>query len=445
MDRDVEGTAERVCPDAPVPVVDEHVVRSRPGGAGLAACLAAADGRQVTLVTALANDAAGAELEEALTSHGVDVVDLGLHGPTPEKVRVTASGHPLVRIDRGGDPSEVGPPTAAVKAAIGWGGAVLVSDYGRGVASEPGVRAALETVAERVPLVWDPHPRGRPPVPGATLATPNAAEAATFAARTSDDAADMLVERASALRREWGAGAVCVTVGERGAVLVRDGEPPLAVPAEPVPRADACGAGDRFASAAACALADGADLAEAITAAVEHAGRFVAAGGWTDPLDSSYRQSAESRDATDVIARTRATGGTVVATGGCFDLLHAGHVRVLDAARALGDCLVVCLNSDASVSRLKGRGRPLVRAEDRAEVLLGLGSVDAVAVFDEDTPERLLERLRPHVWAKGADYVTGELPEKEVVERHGGHCVGLPLLAGRSTTELIRKVSGDAG
>jgi rfaE bifunctional protein nucleotidyltransferase chain/domain len=137
----------------------------------------------------------------------------------------------------------------------------------------------------------------------------------------------------------------------------------------------------------------------------------------------------------------RACGGTVVATGGCFDLLHPGHIRTLEAARALGDCLVVCLNSDASVRRLKGEGRPLVDQDDRSAVLRALRCVDAVLVFDEDTPAEALERLRPDVWAKGGDYAGRELPESTVIERWGGQVVVVPFLDGRSSTRLIQEAS----
>jgi len=133
----------------------------------------------------------------------------------------------------------------------------------------------------------------------------------------------------------------------------------------------------------------------------------------------------------------RAEGGTVVATGGCFDLLHAGHVRALQAARALGDCLIVCLNADASVRRLKGPDRPLVGERDRAAVLSGLGCVDAVAVFAEDDPSAVLRDLRPHLWVKGGDYAASELPEASVLAEWGGRALTVPYLAGRSTSALV--------
>jgi D-beta-D-heptose 7-phosphate kinase/D-beta-D-heptose 1-phosphate adenosyltransferase len=144
--------------------------------------------------------------------------------------------------------------------------------------------------------------------------------------------------------------------------------------------------------------------------------------------------------AEQVVAAVRTQGGTVVATGGCFDLLHAGHVATLRAARSLGDCLVVCLNSDRSVRRLKGADRPLVAEADRAAVLAALGCVDAVVVFDEPTPEAVLDRLRPDVFAKGGDYALSDLPEAALLASWGGQAVVLPYLPGRSTTNLVKEV-----
>jgi rfaE bifunctional protein nucleotidyltransferase chain/domain len=147
------------------------------------------------------------------------------------------------------------------------------------------------------------------------------------------------------------------------------------------------------------------------------------------------------RAAQELIAEMRARGGTVVAAGGCFDLLHAGHVSLLEAARRLGDCLVVCLNSDASVRRLKGPGRPLVQEHDRAAVLASLRCVDAVVSFDEDTPEALLSRLRPDVFAKGGDYAVARLPEARLLESWGGQAVVLPFLEGRSSSRLMEEAT----
>lgn len=458
LDHDVEGAVERLSPDAPVPVLDEARVRSRPGGAALAAALAAAEGRPVTLVTALARDVAGIELAALIERAGVELVDLGLDGVTPEKVRLRAEGgQGLLRVDRGGDggAGAVGVATAAARAAVGWAAAVLVADYGRGVAAEPGVRAALaERAADGAPIAWDPHPRSAAPPPGVLLATPNEREAAVFAPEVEGEGLPAVAARAASLRRRWGVRHVCVTRGRHGALLECGEGPPLAVPAEPLPAAgafDPCGAGDRFASRAAALLADGARCDEAVVGAVAAATRFVAAGGAarvalgrrasTGAPAPRARAAGDVAAAEAVVAATRARGGTTVATGGCFDLLHAGHVRTLEAARALGDCLVVCLNDDASVGRLKGLERPLVPARDRAAVLAALTCVDAVATFGEDTPAALLERLRPDVWAKGGDYAGAPLPEAEALARWGGRAVVLPHHAGHSTTRLIEEAA----
>jgi rfaE bifunctional protein nucleotidyltransferase chain/domain len=208
------------------------------------------------------------------------------------------------------------------------------------------------------------------------------------------------------------------------------------VPAPQIAAGDPCGAGDCFAATVAARLAAGALPSEAVRAAVEAASAFVAAGG----AGGSAPVAATTDDAVSLAAKVRRAGGTVVATGGCFDLLHAGHVRMLEQARALGDCLVVCLNSDASVRRLKGDDRPLVPQHDRAAVLQSLACVDAVAVFDEDDPRAVLRTLRPHVWAKGGDYAIAALPEARTLEEWGGRAVIVPYVAGRSTTGLITEV-----
>jgi D-beta-D-heptose 7-phosphate kinase/D-beta-D-heptose 1-phosphate adenosyltransferase len=453
LDRDVEGHSERLCPDAPVPVVDQLASRPRAGGAGLAATLAAADGNPVTLVTALAPDPAGAEIARLLLTAGVDLIDLGLDGETPEKIRVLEGGRPLLRLDRGGG-GKVGSdlPAAVLQGALETASAVLVSDYGHGVAADRRVRRALVRRPSDQPLVWDPHPRGAAPLAGTSLVTPNGVEASGLFGE--DDEAPNLGEAgklARALRQRWSVEAVAVTCGEDGAVLSLGGSDVWGFSSDPV-EGDPCGAGDRFAAEAALVLACGGDTELAVSTAVSVAAEFVAAGGAAaiappEPaaiLDAGEQGVGASplsiEPALRLAERVRRQGGAVVATGGCFDLLHVGHLKTLRTARALGDCLVVLLNGDRSVRRLKGPTRPIVGELERAAVLSALDCVDEVVIFDEDTPTDALNLLRPDVWAKGGDYAAKRLPEREAIASWGGRTAILPHLDGRSTSKLIERV-----
>jgi rfaE bifunctional protein nucleotidyltransferase chain/domain/rfaE bifunctional protein kinase chain/domain len=537
LDRDIDGSVTRIAPDAPAPVLDEASTTDRPGGAGLAALFAAGRGFDVVLITALADDAGGARLAELLAAAGVTVYGLPCAGATAEKVRLRAGGRVLLRLDRGGRDGEVpGDPTDAALAELADAAAVLVSDYGRGVARQPALRAALAGTS--APVVWDPHPRGPAAVPGVRLATPNEGELRGLTGVAADRRLASAARGAAELRRRWRAGAVAVTLGADGALLSHAAPTPLVVPVPARADGDTCGAGDRFAAAATVALAGGALVPEAVRAAVAEAATYVASGGpatvpallraASTPARADVASAAASGAASSVApggvassvapggaassvapggvassvapggavngngasangarangsrgrvavlgqpaapaarvgaeavgavavgavaARVRAGGGTVVATGGCFDLLHAGHLATLEAARSLGDCLIVCLNSDASVRALKGPERPLTGQADRARLLGALGCVDAVVIFDETTPHAVLSWLRPDVWVKGGDYAGGvenprDLPEAELVTQWGGQTVVVPYLDGRSTTGMIAAARGGAG
>ena len=457
LDADLTGRAGRLAPDAPVPVLDDLEEVRRPGGAALAAALAAGSGRDVVLVTAIADDAEGGALADLVRDAGVQLVPVGTGGTTPVKRRVRAAGQSLLRLDSGAT-GALAEPSAEALDAIREAGAVLVSDYGRGMSGVGTVRDALEQVARRAPVVWDPHPRGSRPVPGVRLVTPNRSEAAAMSAALDIDSSGLrglaaVSAHAAGLVGAWRAHAVTITLGAEGALLSHGETSPSVVPAPRVHAADTCGAGDRFASSAALALAGGAVTGEAVHHAVLAAAEFVAAGGagalflgttagTTTP--GGAPASTSSLDGLDVVTRVRAAGGTVVATGGCFDLLHAGHVATLEAARSLGDCVVVCLNSDASVRRLKGAERPLVPQADRARVLAALEPVDVVVVFDEDTPAEVLARIRPDVWVKGGDYAGADLPEAALLREWGGQSVVVPYLEGRSTTGLVTTAAARA-
>ena len=446
LDVDLVGRAGRLCPDAPVPVLDDVVEHDRPGGAALAAHLLARDGHRVTLVTALADDAGAARVRAALAPF-VRVIALRHDGQTPVKKRVRSAGQSLLRIDTGASGRLGGlPPGAAV--ALRSASAVLVADYGRGMAAHADVRAALAGLPRSVPVVWDPHRRGARPLSGLRLVTPNLDEALGALppdahGEPSSSELGRAGRAAAHLAHDWQAGAVAVTLGRRGALVSHGSGAPVVVPAPLVDCVDPCGAGDRFAATATLSLGAGALVTEAVQQAVGAASAYVAAGGasglhtaTTDP--GGGRPLDPSTPAEVLASEVRARGGTVVATGGCFDLLHAGHVESLRAARSMGDCLVVCLNSDRSVRRLKGPGRPVVPEADRMRVLLALECVDAVLVFDEDTPEAALRRLQPQVWAKGGDYSGVDLPESAVLADWGGDAVVLPYLQGRSTTNMMR-------
>jgi D-beta-D-heptose 7-phosphate kinase/D-beta-D-heptose 1-phosphate adenosyltransferase len=451
LDIDIVGVARRLSPDAPVPVLDDITEHPRPGGAALAAVMAARDGHDVTVVTAVGEDRGGRQLRRLLP--GVRVVALPYDGPTPVKRRIRSAGQSLVRLDTGSEPGRFTGIPAGLGEALAEADCVLVSDYGRGVTAEPSVRDLLKSLAGSVPLVWDPHPRGAAPVRGCSLVTPNRSEAAAFAGshrtRGAPPAHSLAETHADAvtLVRAWQARAVAVTLGHRGALLTYGSGAPAVSPAPPVHCVDPCGAGDRFAVTAALELGFDRLPSEAVAAAVRSASAYVAAGGPAGlfgpaPRSSAARGRPPARNVSVLLDRVRARGGTVVAAGGCFDLLHAGHIATLKSARSLGDCLVVCLNSDASVRRLKGRPRPLVGQDDRARVLDALECVDAVVVFDEDTPAEILELVRPDIWVKGGDYAGAEVPEAAVLERWGGQVVTLSYLPGRSTSQLARAAAG---
>lgn len=448
LDVDLSGDASRLSPDAPVPVVDVADARRRAGGAGLVARMLQQDvqeGRQgssVELVTVLSDDDAASALRTELT--GIHLVTGPSGAPTPVKTRIRAGNHPVVRFDEGCGEAPVPPVTEEMLDAVASADVVLVSDYGRGLAANEQLRNLLERMAERIPVVWDPHPSGPGPVPGVAAVTPNLGEALKAAGSAPGGRADVVraaADAATALERKWQSKAVIVTLGERGALIHRQGgsaELPHLIPAPVIGTTDPCGAGDRFCSTLALALGAGAALEEATQTAVQRAAEFLGRGGVSslgeEPEPTQLHGPAVN--ALRVARETREAGGTVVATGGCFDLLHAGHARTLSAARRLGDCLIVCLNSDESVRRLKGSQRPIMGEDDRAELLNALECVDAVFVFGEDTPEEALATLRPDIWVKGGDYSATELPESALLRSWGGQTVTVPYIPARSTTSL---------
>ena len=465
LDVDINGTATRLSPDAPVPVVDVGGVRRRAGGAGLVATLLMRDGHDVTLVTAVSDDDGAAHLRRALS--GVELLTGAPLAPTPTKTRVRIGSHPVVRFDDGCAPAPTPDCTGDMRAAIDSAEVIVVADYGRGITFNEDIRDRLTTAAHRIPVVWDPHPSGSQPVSGVSVVTPNLAEARALAKAAGlepvVDPGAGTAQAGTRLLEHWNSRAVLVTKGEAGAVLVEATGRATGIPAPRTSVADPCGAGDRLAGSLAAYLGLGVALPEAASRAVADASVFLADGGAaslavdTDAVESGpaaagphagagavvelFGNQPSRPDGVQLAAEVRAQGGTVIATGGCFDLLHAGHARTLAAARAMGDCLIVCLNSDQSVRRLKGPHRPIVSMEDRAELLLALSCVDAVVVFDEDTPEDCLEFIRPDIWVKGGDYQPDELPEARLLATWGGQCVTVPFHPARSTSGLAEALA----
>ena len=349
-----------------------------------------------------------------------------------------AAGAPLVRLDRGGDAGARGrsPPRRARRSPP----PTPSSSPTTAAAWRPASRRA-RGARRRVPLVWDPHPRGPEPVPGAPLVTPNAAEAAQFGPPwrgrgDADGRAAGCCSRALGGRRRRASRAAPRRAARRAAI-----GPPLAIPAPPA-TGDPCGAGDCFAATAALAARPG-------RAALRRRGRRRARPprpSWRPAGRAPSvraRRAAEPPDPADPFAvaeRVRAHGGTVVATGGCFDLLHAGHVRMLEAARALGDCLVVCLNSDASVAPPEGRRPAAGPARTTApRSCARCAASTASLVFEEDEPSRRSSALRPDVWVKGGDYAVARPARGGGARRLGRPTVLVPYVAGRSTTRLIEE------
>lgn len=402
LDRESRGEVKRLAPDAPVPVVSNIKESSRLGGAGLAAWLLREMDEEVVLIAPVAEDRAGREIRALCHRAGIHLHALPTQEPTRIKERLSTAEQVLMRVDRG---KEIQSPSAIpleITDFVASADAVLVSDYGGGVTSNQFIRSLIGQF--KVPVLWDPHPRGAEPVRGLTLVTPN---------RSESGAAFDPSNRACELVAQW-QSAVAITAGEAGAYLSLDGHACEHLSALRVD-GDPCGAGDAFASASIMGLAHGLDVRTSVVGAIEVASAWVQREKWNEEKE------------------------VLVATGGCFDLLHVGHIETLRAARALGDRLVVLINSDLSIRQIKGEGRPLNSAKDRARVLKALEFVDDVIIFDQLTPELAISRLRPAIWVKGGDYRSDELPETELMASWGGRVVITPYLDGYSTSAIAER------
>ncbi len=453
LDRYWDGAAARISPEAPVPVVRVGAESERPGGAGNVALGIRALGGAVTVVGLCGADAAGERLRELLGQAGVDVRATLLPGyATVTKLRVLSRHQQLIRLDFEDEEPRCDAEAllGAFRAALDEAAVVVLSDYGKGA-----LRGARDLIAAARgagrPVVVDPKGRDFERYRGAALVTPNRSEFETVVGVCGDHA--QMEERARALATRHGLDALLVTLSEEGMLLVPTGAPAVHLPARAREVFDVTGAGDTVVAVLAAALAAGADLAAGAALANVAAGIAVGKLGAAvvsapelrralRELENSHRGVLAEDALLEAVADARAHGESVVMTNGCFDLLHAGHVAYLEQARALGDRLVVAVNDDDSVRRLKGPERPLVPAGQRMEVLAALRCVDWVTAFSEDTPERLIARVGPDVLVKGGDYRAHEIAGAGAVEAAGGRVVVLPYRDGCSTSSLVGRIRG---
>ena len=449
LDRYWTGSATRISPEAPVPVVRIAGAEDRAGGAANVAANAVAVGAAATLVGLIGDDADGERLRECCEAIGIETRLQRAAERTTVKLRVLAQHHQLLRLDFETIPVvERLAVTPGLAALLPQMGAVVLSDYAKGALLNPGSWIDLAR-RHRKPVVVDPKSRDFARYAGADLVTPNSAEFEAVVGHCDSDAE--LATRGRALCRAHGLGAVLVTRGERGMSLVRaDGEP-LHLGAQARDVFDVTGAGDTVCAVVASALAAGSDLATATMLANAAAGLVVgklgtavvsnaelmAAVGTAPGDDAAAPAMLDEAQLLQQVAAARARGLRVVMTNGCFDILHAGHVRYLEQAAALGDRLLVAVNSDASVRRLKGPTRPVNDLRQRLEVLAGLRVVDWVVPFEEDTPQRLIAAVGPDVLVKGGDYRIADIAGGDDVLRRGGKVLTLPYHDGLSTTRII--------
>jgi D-beta-D-heptose 7-phosphate kinase/D-beta-D-heptose 1-phosphate adenosyltransferase len=455
LDEYVMGAVERVSPEAPVPVVRVRETEHRLGGAANVARQVAALGAKVSLAGTIGADAAGDDLLRLCAGCGIDTraVVRAAQRRTTRKLRVLGHSQQLLRMDW----EDAGPCDATVGAqllaALGTEtpDAVILSDYAKGVLT-PQIIAAITQRAGKVPVVVDPKSRDFTRYRGATTVTPNLRELEEASGRSLDPTdTDAVAAAARPLIAAVGLSAMVVTLSEHGMLVVPAEGAPIAVPASRREVFDVTGAGDTAIAVLTLSLAAGTSLAAAARLANAAAGVSVGQVGAVAVDAESIRSELTASPDAKVLARAqlaaraaswRLAGKRIVFTNGCYDLLHAGHLSLLHGAAKLGDILVLAINSDASVRRLKGPERPLVPQAERAALLAALACVDAVTVFEEDTPLATIEAVRPHVLVKGADYTAEQVVGREIVEANGGRVALVPLLPQKSTSALVERIKG---
>lgn len=458
LDEYLWGQTERISPEAPVQVVDVLREEIRPGGAGNVIHNLISLGCRVSVASVLGDDADGDRLTAMLQENriGIEGVVRVPDRITSRKTRVLASNQQMMRIDREScqpiSAEQEKQLAAHIRAVAAEFQVILISDYLKGVLT-PGLLQAVLAIGKEcgIPVVVDPKGPDFGKYRGATLLTPNRKEALA-AARVSTGSDAGQREAGRTLRDRLDLDALVLTRSEEGMTLFfRDGqEEDLPTRAREV--FDVTGAGDTVLAVLGAGLGAGLSIAEAARVANLAAGIVVGKVGTStvtaeeilDVLAREHRDTDLKIKSQESLSRIleveRQRGKRIVFTNGCFDLLHVGHVKYLQQARRLGDLLVLGLNSDASIRRLKGPRRPLIGQEERAHVLAALDCIDYVTIFDEDTPLELIRALQPGVLVKGGDYTPAEVVGKEVVESGGGRVEIIRFVDGKSTTGIVEKI-----
>jgi D-beta-D-heptose 7-phosphate kinase/D-beta-D-heptose 1-phosphate adenosyltransferase len=461
LDEYVAGAVERISPEGPVPVVRVSSVEYRLGGAANVARQVAALGAHASLAGLLGDDLPGAQISSLCREAALDtraVLRLADRHST-RKLRVLGRNHQMLRLDW--EDMTACPEDLAgdMLERLRQGPApdiIILSDYAKGVLTRQTIGqivAFAKSTGARV--VVDPKRRDFSDYRGAAVITPNLGELQIAAGRAFDPAdIDAIAQAARELAGTCGVEAIVVTLGDRGMVVAAQGRPDVAIPVAARRQvSDTTGAGDTAVATLAACLAAGASLEDA--AHVANAAAAVAVGRVgavaVEPrmiqavLDGESEPKVFTRDELAArIGQWRAAGRRIVFTNGCFDLLHAGHLSLLRDSAQCGDVLVVAINSDESVRRLKGNGRPIMAQGERAALLAALACVDAVTIFDEDTPLEALQAVRPDVLVKGQDYRIEQVVGRDFVEEYGGRVVLIPLVPAKSTTALINRIVTDS-
>jgi len=461
LDRYVTGEVNRVSPEGPYLVLRAGGARIVLGGAGNVANNIASLGARAILVGGVGDDYFGRDFAAAGVSvpPGIEFRTVRLaNRPTTVKTRFMSGGHHLMRLDEEAtaplEPDDARRLLETYEAALPEADVVVLSDYAKGVLCDEVLPEAIALARQAGKLVIaDPKREDFAAYRNASVITPNTAEIriATGVAVSDDESAVRAAERALAAS---GAAAVLLTRSEKGLTLVSRTTSPLHLPTEARAVADVSGAGDTLVAVFAVLLASGATLETAARIANVAAGLVVAKPGTATVSQAElaaalHRQELLSLDekilalpeALPLVASWRRAGLRIGFTNGCFDLIHPGHVRLLNKARARCDKLVVGLNTDASVQRLKGPTRPVQSELARATVMASIGAVDLVVLFNEDTPLELITALRPNLLFKGADYREDQVVGRDVVRGYGGAVSLIDLEAGHSTTGIIRRMT----